>query len=393
MEKADEREGADLRSQLSPLLLLTTIFLLNFISRIILGPLMPTIEEDLKLSHGQAGSLFLLMSVGYCVVISGSGFVSARLTHRKTVCLSAVSIGCALLFASFGRSLWSIRFALVLVGMGAGLYLPSGVATITSLVRSKDWGKAIAVHELAPNLGFVVAPFLAEILVGWVSWRGLLALLGIGCLISGAVFFRFGKAGDFPGTAPSARALRVLTTEADFWIMMVLFSLGVGSSLGIYAMLPLYLVAERGLHLGWANTLVALSRVSALGMAFVAGWASDRLGPKWAMGAVFFLTGSLTVLLGLVPESWVVALVFLQPLFAVCFFPAAFSALSRVGPAGVRNVTLSLTVPFSFLLGGGAIPAGIGLLGEMGAFPLAIALVGGAMLASLLLIPRMRLGD
>ena len=32
-----------------------------------------------------------------------------------------------------------------------------------------------------------------------------------------------------------------------FWIMLMLFGLGVSSTVGIYAMLPLYLVSERGL--------------------------------------------------------------------------------------------------------------------------------------------------
>jgi MFS transporter, NNP family, nitrate/nitrite transporter len=394
----DERQRAEpvessLWESLPPILLLTTIFLLNFLSRIILGPMMPVIEEDLHLTHGQAGSLFLLISMGYCLVISTSGFVSSRFTHRNTICLSAVCIGCALLFVALSQRLWSIRVGLVVLGMGAGLYLPSAMAVITRMVRSQDWGKAIAVHELAPNLGFVVAPLLAQIVLGWTSWRGLLVLLGASSLFSGIVFFRFGDAGAFPGTAPSGEAIRALTRELDFWLMMVLFSLGVGASLGIYTMLPLYLVAERGMELNQANTVVALSRVSALGMAFVGGWAVDRLGARLAMGIVFLLSGSLTVLLGMVSGSWLLILVFLQPLFSVCFFPPAFAALSRIGPPGVRNVTVSLTVPVAFLLGGGAIPAAIGWLGEVGAFSLAIVGVGGVTLASVVLTRRLRLGE
>ena len=66
-------------SQLGPLLFLTAIFFLNFISRIILAPLMPAIEKDLGISHGEAGSLFLLISAGYFTALLGSGFFSSRL--------------------------------------------------------------------------------------------------------------------------------------------------------------------------------------------------------------------------------------------------------------------------------------------------------------------------
>jgi hypothetical protein len=46
------------RSQLKPLFLIASIFLLNFTSRIVFAPLLPTIESNLGLSHGTAGSLF-----------------------------------------------------------------------------------------------------------------------------------------------------------------------------------------------------------------------------------------------------------------------------------------------------------------------------------------------
>jgi hypothetical protein len=40
------------------ILFLTSIFFLNFISRIIWAPLMPAIEGDLGIGHGEAGSFF-----------------------------------------------------------------------------------------------------------------------------------------------------------------------------------------------------------------------------------------------------------------------------------------------------------------------------------------------
>ena len=56
-----------LKSTMGPIFLLTGIFLLNFLSRVILAPLLPTIERDLEVGHGEAGSLFLLISLGYFV--------------------------------------------------------------------------------------------------------------------------------------------------------------------------------------------------------------------------------------------------------------------------------------------------------------------------------------
>lgn len=378
-------------SQLGPLLFLTSIFFLNFISRIILAPLMPAIEQDLNLSHTEAGSFFLVISLGYFITLLGSGFVSSRLTHRNTIILSATAVGIALIGTSFSNSLLGIRVGLLLLGMAAGIYLPSGIATLTSLISSRHWGKAIAVHELAPNLSFVVAPLMSEVLLLWFSWRGILAILGGTSILIGIAFARSGKGGELHGQPPSFKSFKTLFAEPSFWIMMVLFSLGIAGTLGIYTMLPLYLITDHGIDRNWANTLLALSRISGLGMAFLAGWASDRLGPKRTMCGVFLVTGLTTVLLGIAPGSWIVAIVFLQPIFAVCFFPPGFAVLSSIGPPSARNVAVSLTIPVAFVLGGGAIPIGIGIMGDAGSFGLGITLAGVLMFFGFVLSMCLRL--
>ena len=159
-------------------------------------------------------------------------------------------------------------------------------------------------------------------------------------------------------------------------MLMVLFGLAITSTLGIYNMLPLYLTTEHGASLDWANSLVGISRIPALGMSFLAGMATDRLGAKTIMVCVFFFTGILTLLLGMVSTHWVVFVVFFQPILAVCFYPAGFSALSAISAPENRNVIVSLTIPVAFVLGGGAVPMLIGTMADFGHFSLGISLTG-----------------
>jgi len=371
--------------QLGPILFLTTIFFLNFVGRIVFAPLLSSIEIDLGVAHAEAASFFLLTSIGYFISLLGSGFVSSRLNHRRTIVLSALSVGVALLAISLCNSLWSVRLALFLLGMSAGIYLPSGIATLTAMVNPRHWGKAIAVHELAPNLGFVAAPLLAEAFMFWFPWRSVIVFLGVGSIVAGAAFCFFGRGGEFPGQAPGFGSLKSLFKETSFWIMAVLFCLGICGTFGIYTMLPLYLVSDQGLNRNWANTLVALSRIPSVFMAFVAGWLSDRIGPKMTISGVFLITGLLTILLGTVSDAWIVLLVFLQPVIAGCFFPPGFAALSAIGPPDARNIAVSLTLPTAFVFGGGAIPIGIGMMADAGFFDLGIALTGGLLLTGSIL--------
>jgi NNP family nitrate/nitrite transporter-like MFS transporter len=381
------------RVQLPPLLLLTSIFFVNFLARIILAPLMPRVESELNLSHAEAGALFFLISLGYFTTLLASGFISSYLTHRKTIVLSSTAVGIALIFTSFSSGLWGMRLGLIALGLAAGPYIPSGLATLTTLIKSQHWGKAIAIHELAPNLSFVLAPVIAEVFLYWFSWRTVFMVLGFAALLLAAVFTRFGRGGDFKGDSVGFASFRKILSNPGLWIMVVLFSLGISSTLGVYTMLPLYLVNDHGMELNWANTLIALSRIAGVGMALIGGWATDQFGPRRVLRIVFLLSGSMTIFIGMASTSWVSVAVFLQPIMAVCFFPAALAALSMVSSTKDRGITISLTIPIGFLIGGGGAPTLIGFIGDVSSFGWGIALVGGLILTGSIFAGYINLQD
>src|SRR3990167_8809032 len=364
------------RRQIQPVLFLAVIFFVNFTARIILAPLLPTIEADLGIRHSMAGSFFFLISAGYFTSLLGSGFFSVHFTHRTVIVVSVACVGLGLLAISLAKSIWGIRLGLLIMGAAAGLYIPSAIATITSLTDKDHWGKDMGVHELAPNLAFLVAPALAELLLKWFTWRSALGVLGVSAIVISSAFALYGRGGAFHGEAPSSGSFGVLLRTPSFWLVLWLFGLGVSSTLGVFTMLPLYLVSERGMEQAWANSLLALSRAPGPVLALAGGWASDKLGAKLTMALSLLISGSATLSLGLVPDAWLWAVLFIQPLVAVCFFPAGFATLARIAPAGGRNLAVSLVTPCGFVLGGGAVPTFIGMMGDAGLFSWGFVLVG-----------------
>ena len=374
-------------------LFLAWLFLLTFVGRIVFAPLLPAIEHEFGLSHGQSASLFLMMSLGLFLAPVCSGFLASRINHRGALSVSALLVGLALVSVGFIHSFSALRLVVMIIGMAAGLHLPSAIATITGEVRRGDWGKALGLHQTAPPLAFVSAPLLVAAFINGLSWRTILVVIGVLTLISMAAYRGFGRGGKFPGKMPNFSIVKNIIVKSSFWVMVGLFAMAMGGTVGIYTMLPLFLVNERGMDLTWANTLLGLSQISGLFMVFVAGWVTDRIGQKTAMGVILLSGGILTILLGILRGGWLVADIFVQPAFLSSFFPGAFAALSRVTPPNMRSVVSAIGPPTAFLVGGGLIPVFVGYAGETFTFSLGLIVVGCFMLAGPVLAIFLKIGE
>jgi NNP family nitrate/nitrite transporter-like MFS transporter len=368
------------------LFFLVGLFFLNFTARVVFSPLLPVIEGEFGLDHAASASFFLLISAGYFCSILLSGFVSARINHQKTIVLSTIATGIVLLLLSHCSTLFWMRIGLLGLGMAAGLYLPSGLASISSLVSPAYLARGMAVHELAPNLGFVAAPILADMIFRCCSWQQGLMWLGIVMIGAGVLYGMVGGGCHERGKSLDFLTSQAIVSRPDFWLMVLLFSLAICSSLGVYAMLPLFLVSDQGMTPERANRLLAFSRIAALAMPLVAGWLGDRVGNRSVMALVLLFAGLCTAFLGVVTSSpWLIALVILQPMVAVCFFPSGFAVLSTLMPDCKGALVISLCIPVAFLLGGGVLPVLIGAIGDYTSIGVGFMVTGTVMMAGALI--------
>ncbi len=86
-----------------------------------------------------------------------------------------------------------LQVSLVMLGLAGGFYLPSGIASLTGLVNQKDWGKVLGFHQLAPNLAYILAPLLAELVLTWHSWRMVLIIYGIASIGLALSYIKWGQ--------------------------------------------------------------------------------------------------------------------------------------------------------------------------------------------------------
>jgi NNP family nitrate/nitrite transporter-like MFS transporter len=381
------------RDKIGITVFLAWLFYLGFVSRVLFAPLMPEIEKDLGINHGQAGTMFLLMSLGYVLAPVCSGLISSRIYHLGALKVSAWLVGCALILFSFVENLLGIGFLLIVVGFAGSIHLPSAIATITAEIQKSDWGKGLSVHQLAPPLSFVSAPLIAALLLRWFSWREILLFWGVISLFSALLYSFFGKGGAFPGRVLNVKNVKVVISTRSFWVMLILFSMAMSANAGIFAMLPLYFVEERGFDLTLANTLIGVSQLSGVVMLFFAGRLTDKIGEKKMMAFSLLAAALLTILLSCT-KGWLLILVlFIQPAVLTAFFPAGFAALSRIAAPSMRSVVNALGPPVAFLIGGGLMPAMIGYMAETFSFSGGILTAGCFVLLGPALVFFVRLGE
>ncbi|MDH3327638.1 MAG: MFS transporter [Desulfobulbaceae bacterium] len=363
-------------SQLSALIILTAVFYLNFFSRIIFSPLLPSIEQNLSISHGTAGSFFLILSCGYFTSLVGSGYISSNLSHKKTIIFSMFAISASLFLIASVTTLIYLQSAFFILGMAAGIYLPSGISTISALFSQNQWGRAFAVHELAPNLAFLTAPLFSSLFVSHLHWQQIIIILAIASFLSALFYIRFGRGENLFGEPPSLANSRAILFQKNFILLTLLFSMGITGTIGVFNVLPLFLVTSHFITLQDANLMVGLSRIATLFSALAGGWLADRFGNRRTICGVLLTTGISTVCIGLTHGISMIIWIYLQPVLAVCFFPAGFALLSRLGTPETRNIVISLAVPLAFVLGGGLLPALVAGMADAGFFHTGLILMG-----------------
>jgi len=380
MEKNEPRY----RDQLGPVLMVVLIVFLNLFSRSLFSPLLVEIEETFQISHSEASRFFLLISIGYAGSLLLSGYVSAAIQHRGAIILSITVIGAGQIIIALTSSLLLIYISLLIIGVGAGLYAPSGVPVITSIVEKKNWGRAISLHEMGPNLGFVTAPLWATLITFFLPWRAVFLLTGSICIAVGFLYMRFFEIGRFPGETPTFTIIGTVFRNPSFWILLSFFLFAAGGAQGVYSLLPTYLITEVGMNKVRANNLVSLSRIPPVFLVMTVGLLYEKFGPVRTIFSLMLLAASSMVFLGIARDGAVPLAVFLQPTCTAMFFPAGLAALSSIGPESSRNIILATLLAFVTLLGMGLAPLFFGYMGDYYSFSLGFLLFG---LSGFLIIP------
>ncbi len=358
-----------------PLFLFWGLWYLNFSSRAVLSPLMPIIEDEFAITHALAGSIFTFLSIGFTITLLLTALVAARIGYKKCIALGFLISAVSLFSLKCVATFTSLALAAFFLGLGAGFYIPSAIPLLTEIFEPKNWGKAISLHDTGATFSVLSIPVLTAIAVRFLHWRTLLVILGASCLVLLVIFWVFSP-DPHPQREKQIQFTRVLRRR-DLWIIAVPWFFATANSLGLYNLIPLFLVKEKGIDLGLANTIFGLSRIGGLITSVLVGFLVDRFGAKRIILAVLLTTAVSTVGIAVSPIlPLLIVMLAIQATVSAGFFPAAFVAISKLTDLNERGIFTGITTAFGVVFGLGLTPAILGATADVWGFQPGILVLG-----------------
>jgi NNP family nitrate/nitrite transporter-like MFS transporter len=356
------------------LFFLSFIWFVNFSARIVFSPILPIIEDEFMVNHARASSLFLFLSAGYGIAMIVSGFFSGKLGYKKSIVFSLALLSLVTLLIPLIYNFYLLYLFAFVLGFSVGLYLPSAIPLITEYYAEKNWGKAIAIHDVGASGAIFATPLIALFLLHYFPWRGIFVVYA--CVFFTCLVVFFIVSGEVKISNPPKTIFRDVVRIRSLWLMAAIWIFGAGANLGIYSIAPLYLTKELQLSIDFANTILGISRLASIGVAVACGFLVDRFNLRKIIFLMLVITGVFTVLLGLASARYTGIVLFLQALFVTGFFPVGLVAIARIFNREMRGLATGIIISVSMVVGGGIVPYLLGISGDLYSFRLGITVLG-----------------
>jgi MFS transporter, NNP family, nitrate/nitrite transporter len=349
------------------------LWFMSFSQRTVISPILPLIEDEFNVAHAQATSIFSFISLGYAISLFFSGTFAGLFGYRKSIVLSVVVPGIVFFLIPLIKTFYVFYPLGLVLGFAAGLYLPSIMPLITEYYEERLWGKAIAAHGSAPSIAILASPFIILFILSFVQWRGVFLVLGTVLFLCAAIFYSVSE--EIETEKTKSYFLGGILKKRAFWIIGTIWVFAGACNLGLYFIIPLYLVKELSMDMEHANAIFGVSRLGGAILTILLGFFVDRFSLRKSASLLVLATGVFTVLLIIRDMTCLKVVLFIQATISPLIFPIGFVAVPKLFEKEERGQAIGFIVTLA-MIGTGVIPYLLGLSGDLLSFRFGIFVLG-----------------
>ncbi len=254
--------------------------------RMLISPLLPTIEAEFSVSHAQAALLMSSYLLPYAIMQMPAGSLSDRFGNRPFMILAMLgtSIGSLLIgfTTDFNQALVVRSFA----GAMSGLWFTTSSKVVAQLTTSSRQGRALGITysggAIANVLIYVTVGVAAN---GGTGWRYLFMLGSIPGFVCLALTYlltknlKEGGGGKDEGEENLNRGVFMKYLKSRTMILALSFNfLASLAGWSLIAFIPTYLVLDRGLLVAEASAFMIVQAVTSIFNNYIGGYVTDRTG-------------------------------------------------------------------------------------------------------------------
>jgi FSR family fosmidomycin resistance protein-like MFS transporter len=277
---------------------------INHFQSAMLGVIYPLMMKEVGMSYLAIASLASVYNSLGSILQASYGFIVPYLPRGVILGIGNCLLGLSVVATGFASTFNHFFTARLIGGIGSSPQHPVGSSMLASHFGAAR-GRALAFHTTAGQIGGLLAPLSAALLVTWLGWRGVFWFIGAVTTIVGLICFVFrdslrnatqGKPKSH--LAPVGwEAYKTCLKNKNIMIVSLVFMAGAagrGQDINEVYIIP-HFVHDFHLEITYAAFLFTLVQIGSLTGPFVWGWVSDRYNRKLVIQASLLMSGLCTL--------------------------------------------------------------------------------------------------
>ena len=365
------------------MVVLTVVYVFNFVDRQILAILLPSIRDEFLVNDSVLGFLAgTAFAIFYATLGVPIALLADRWNRRNLIAIALTIWSGMTALSGMVVNIWQLSLARVGVGIGEAGCSPPAHSMISDLYPPEQRSTAMGFYTLGISTGIMLAYLAGGWVVQNIGWRAAFFIVGVPGLLL-AVVVRFTLTEPTRGASesrhdsgahpPVLTVFRFLLARRSFIHMAVAAGLSAFTGYAVISFFPSFLVRSFdmeivaiGKWLGWI-----LGIAGGIGF-FGGGFLADHIGRSkrrdalWLIAAMMLVTGAFDVAVFLAPSAAWTLMIFIIPAATsnIYLAPVLAQTQSLVG-LRMRGVASALMLLILNMIGLGLGPLAVGYVSDL----------------------------